>query len=243
MPAWLPYLPHPEWLVLALMAGLYLYESVCLLAPNELLLIRRRSWHHHSGNRGFALRGRHPALPGWRDFYRPAFRLAWQLPGQTGPLAAAPMPAALDALQRLALPTLLLTVAVLWLALTVPGGNLDLIAAALVSYYLLALATLGYLYYLRRALGLTGGQVVSLGVEILCCPPFAPNLVRRLSLAQPLGHDALLLAARLLPPAEWQQLAGNAAGVMQQLLDFDEIAPQDRAAAARLLRALQGEAS
>jgi len=89
-----------------------------------------------------------------------------------------------------------------------------------VGCYTLTLLAVIRVWLARACLELSRTQVLSLGFELLCCPPFGPNLARRLSLRLSPPGDGLEQAARCLSPAEWNRLLPDLLAIQQELLDF-----------------------
>ena len=56
----------------------------------------------------------------------------------------------------------------------------------------------------RARLGLTSGGFAMLAFECLVCPPFALNLVRKISAAMPILDDLVRVARVLQAPQEWE---------------------------------------
>ncbi|WP_293766117.1 hypothetical protein [uncultured Aquitalea sp.] len=219
--AFLPYLPHPEWLAIALAVGLYLYEAASLLYSNEFLLVRQRGgWRAEHAGRAVHIGGKGVHLPAPCRMFSPAYRLAWNMDGATGPQPAV-LPAALEGMlppvrwYAVAASGLLLLTG--WAAL---AGQWNQAGLALLAFYAATVLCFAWLAAQRRHYGFSAGQLAGLAFEILCCPPFAPNLPRRLTLALPISADGLAEAGRLLDEASWAGLLAHSAGTLQEQLDF-----------------------
>ena len=75
------------------------------------------------------------------------------------------------------------------------GPNAGVAYTALVLYPAVA-AAIGWLWWRRRHVGASAAHALRVSVEMLICPAFLPNLVRKLTAAHPLTIDgAQLLAA------------------------------------------------
>jgi len=195
-----------EALLMLLVLGLYLYDSALLLYSNEALLVARgkQRWSAGFGSRHTTLRGRHVYIPNPLLPARALFRLSWQ----TGAAQAARPD--LWAAQRAALACLtvpvcgLAVVVFLLLPLALFGGLGDLpLALAFLLIYLGVLAIVLVLWFKRRQLALTTGRFALLALDLLICPPFALNIMRRLALRQSSREDFVAAARRLLAPADW----------------------------------------
>lgn len=197
-----------EALLMAAVLGLYLYDSALLLCVNEAVLTasRKGRWSVAFGSPYITLRGHELLLPNPFTPTRPMFRLAWDFDA-----AASRAAQAWSARRR---PGLALTAAVccLFLALFL-GLPLALFARlgdwAIVSAFALiygtAICIAVMLWRGRHEHRLRGMALAKLTLDIVICPPFGLNIIRRLSLAEPIREDFIHAAQRLLSPAQWEQ--------------------------------------
>lgn len=170
----------------ALLGGIvlmYLYDSALLLYHDEIAFETRRGGIV-AGGLVLALGGRLLFVPNPLTPHRPLYRLSW--------LATAPEAGGGAAsLRRLAGRLSVLAPWCLWLlalffiglpaCLWLSGTNAALLAW-LVAMYVSILAALGIAATQRRRLALTNRQLWSLARDALLCPPFALNLLRKISL-------------------------------------------------------------
>jgi hypothetical protein len=198
-------IPHAEILLLIGMAGLYLYDSVQLLANNEVLLtpVRQNTWGALFGADSFQVRGKEPCIPNPLLPHRPLYRFSWRTEGLVGPCQPWMPPGNV----YIALVPFIWTM-VLALFFVIPLGFFthlgDLaIAAGVILFYINALSALALVWFKRATLGISGKRFASLALESLSCPPFALNLVRHISLSVQPREDFLSVAGRLLSSAEW----------------------------------------
>ncbi len=228
-----------EVLLMALVTGLYLYDSALLLFSNEAVLspTRWRSrWVSGFGSIGVTLRGKGLLLPNPLLPTRPMFRLAWKLEGST------PHPPGDWAESRKQLrtysPFVWSLAAVMFVLLPVSltgqfGDGLLLLAFALI--YFNVLCTLLLLWFDRKTWSFTGKGFAAMAFDLLLCPPFALNLVRRLSLRVPVREDFVVAARRLQSPSDWQATrAALAARLEEELLGEEENSTRHAALLRRL---------
>lgn len=194
---------NPEVQLVLLAVALYLFDSSCLLRADEGVLTQSRDgWKAAPGLDEFLLGGRAWCLLSPITPHRPAYRLSWDLagPGSSRPAHDWPPPG--RPFQRLAPFTLAAGVA---LFVLLPIGLFAyrsiglLLLTAAVIYGGIAIA-LALLYPQRAQVGKTGLRFAGLAFECLLCPPLGVNLVRRVTLAQPVPEDFLTAVDRLLPP-------------------------------------------
>lgn len=175
----------------ALLGGIvlmYLYDSALLIYHDEVAFETRGRGALVAGGFTLELGGRHLFVPNPLTPRRPLHRLSWlwQPPTATKRARAAglgrlqtrlavlmPWSALLFALFAIGLP------ACLWM-----HGGAAALLGWLVATYATILASLGVAYAHRRRLGITGRQIVALARDALLCPPFAINLLRKVSLQQ-----------------------------------------------------------
>ncbi|WP_342118746.1 hypothetical protein [Pseudoduganella sp. OTU4001] len=201
-------MPIPaEVLLLAAMAGLYLYDSARLLHANEgvLMVSLGGRWSLHFGAEHYTLRGKEPFIPHPLLPHRPLFALHWKQ--QVAPAGAGPRwtPPPFGPYKVLAPMVWLMALALFGLVplgLFSRFGNVA-IAAGILLFYAVALVALGFTWARRSSLALTSRQVGALAFESLTCPPFAINLVRHISwLAKP-QEELVAAGRRLLRNEDW----------------------------------------
>lgn len=178
---------------------MYLYDAALLLYHEEVAFETRRRGTPVAGGLMLELGGRQLFLPNPLTPWRPLYRLGWTLqtrpaPRRRGTASPArlavrlsvlvPWVGLLSALFAVGLP------ACLW-----PGHGAEALLGWMAATYATILATLGVAYAHRRRLGLTGGQIGALARDALLCPPFALNLLRKVSLEQGRGLDLRIVLA------------------------------------------------
>ena len=188
-------MPSFEVLLPVVAIGLYLFDSVLMLYGDELALERRRSGWRSSGGRTLQIAGRLAFLPNPFAPWRLLFRLRWS---ETAAVDGVGLDIA--GLRRLARPLqviALLQVMLLVCALpplsTMIGAGATLLTL-FAAFYGLSCAGIAVLIARRRALRVSNRQCVVLAIETLACAPFAPNLVRKITLARSPELDWLALA-------------------------------------------------
>ncbi len=223
------------WLLAGIVA-FYLYDAAMLLYADELVLWpRRRGWAGTVGG-DVQWRGGYLFVPALLTPWRPLLRLQW-MRAATRPVA--PMLEELQGLRRTLRPlqvgVTLMGVLLLGVlpALLLAWRDWGALFALLCAIYLLALAMVVYTVRRRDALGLTRRTLVSLAVDTLACPPFAMNLVRKISLRQAGEVDGLAFATATLSDDALLRLKPQLLARLE-LLSFH--APADTARADELER-------
>lgn len=223
----------------------YLYDAALLLKPEEGLLRPLRSgWRAQLASSGFELRqNRLLWLPVF-VLHQPVYRQRWsatriQLPAHTGSSTA--VEAHAHSFKAFALPLYLLA-ALLFLGLpaallVLHSELLQLITLALIY---LSTACLSWLTLRHGRHGHSNQAFArSTALQILLCPPFALNVVRKLSLSYEIQTDLLQTAQALMSASDWQDLAAQIQQLMQR--EMDEIAelPEYAPTLARMQQALK----
>jgi hypothetical protein len=199
-------LPQAEALLVLLAVGLYLYDSALLLHINEGVIAPKRGggWQVRFGSSQLCLRGKELRVPSPFLPHRPEFRLVWGLRSKS--MAAdsvwearrelfkplAPLVWAMACALFVFLPLGLFSVLGDWILLAAIGVLYPSIAAALV-----------WLGMKRKELRMSARQLSRLAFELLVCPPFAINVIRRVSAEMPLDSDLMAVARQLQDPADW----------------------------------------
>lgn len=184
-----------------LLAGIvlfYLYDSALLLYADEVLFSKPLQRWGAAFGEGATWRGRFLAFPVLMCPGAPLLRATWG--GDRTPS------------ERVAVEHMLRTLRPLrWLAWPVALGLFGLVPLALIRHWpptwVLGLLLLIYLptvlavmvLWLRREqLGLSGKAVAAIAFDVLACPPFALNLVRRVTLRSELAMPASAFAETVL---------------------------------------------
>ncbi len=216
-------------IVLAICA-FYLYDACIVARINEGLLIRGwRQWHCRLGASGFEARRAFLLWPSLFQPHRPVYRLSWQSTDfglNRHSKSVDSMRANADTYRAFCIPIYLLAIALFVLLPTSLLGKMSdvarLTAALLVYLFTIVLSVLTWRYGKRHGEALRK-PARSLAIQILLCPPFALNVVRKLSLMQTFSCSLPEAAMRLLPTPDWQ---ATAAALHAQI--HDEIAAHEQ---------------
>ena len=202
--------------LMALVTGLYIYDSALLLYCNEAVLLPRgrEGWAVAFGSDKLQMLGKELFVPNPLQLHRPMFRLAWRFEGEARSARGAPADArhlaawsllrnAYRGLAPLVWGMALALFVLLPLGLFTSLGERMLLLALAMLYGSLFLA-LAWLWLNRARLRIPARQLASLSFECLVCAPFALNLVRHLSAKVPVPEDLTRAARRLQAPDDWR---------------------------------------
>ena len=185
--------------------GFYLFDSVLRLYGNEIVFYRvPGGWGFHAGTEELWFRKR-IYLPNPFTPHVPLWRAHWSLGRSSTPAELTDL-RVLEAYVAMLWP--LRVVVLLLLGLIVLGlptvlattGQGRVLVGLFALIYALDLFAVVWLCSCRRALGLSNRACIELSVDALACPPFAINLLRKLSLRQSLRGDPLELARPVFAP-------------------------------------------
>jgi hypothetical protein len=211
-----------EGALMLLALVLYIFDSTLLLGSDAWVLEARRGgrWRARFGMQGWKLAGKEPLLPNPLTPWRALRRVQWRFEEGLAPLQAQPQPEGITppaALQFSAALLLLLIFGALPMTLFAYPLLLLKVAVAAAIYAACAFTAL-LMWRARRQLSLQAADCAKLALECIACPPFAINIVRKLSLRSPsLGAGpALRLASDQQAEAKRQMLAR-----LQERIDFE----------------------
>lgn len=197
-------------LLLAAIAAFYVFDVALLMYADEAVVWRTGGGWRASVGSGFTLAGRHPALPALLTPGAPVFRMEMDAPTPPDGRSVEerniePMLAVLRPLRwpaRLAAVVLFIVVPAALLVNVAPLGMLVLLGLLYAS----AILAMAYVARHRRVLGLSLRDVAAIAFDVIACPPFSINLVRRVTLrgtpALPARSLATMLDADSRAPLE-----------------------------------------
>ena len=205
--------------LIGLAIALYLFDSSVLLYANQGIMTCSRGghWSVSSGWRGFLLAGRTVCVVNPFAPQEPAFRLGWRI--------NRPVPSPIDhgwsqlavPLHRLRWPVVIAGTA-LFVLLPIGLFTRAGVYATVTALTLLYGSTAVGLYLLhgqRQQLDMNGRHFWGFAFECMACPPFAVNMVRRLSLARAVSEPLPGAAARLLDRSAWTSFYTDCAGRLE----------------------------
>lgn len=205
---------HEVQIVLAICA-FYLYDACVSARINEGLLIRgRRAWRCRLGVNGFEARRAFLLWPALLLPHQPMYRLSWQ----STDLGVNQHRSAINAMQADAqtyrafrIPVHLLALALfVLLPLSLLGKMSDVVRLAAVAWiYALTICLCVQVWRHGKRHSALRAPARSLALQILLCPPFALNVVRKLSLMQTFSCSLPEAAMRLLSTEDWQATASE----------------------------------
>jgi len=205
---------------------LYIGDAARLLSPRQLLLIEAGRGRLVPGfsEHTFTTVGRSvvfgPVLMPYRGVFVASWSTAWR--------DAAGLQAALDTIEerRRPLPVLRPLVSLVFALLFIVGPGLTwaigpsvaVLSMAAVLYPTIVV-TIAALWWKRGALQLTAARTVWLSVEMLICPAFVPNLIRKITGDAPIEADGAQIIAATAPAEVREEFLARLAVLTEALID------------------------
>jgi hypothetical protein len=217
--------PGALWLPLGAIA-FYLYDSLLWLYGDELVLIRRgRRWDHAAGSDRLLFR-RRLYLPNPLTPQQPLWRACWS--SFSGRDECTNLTALADLDQTLG--PMRVLVSVLWLLIVVAlpvialsGAQPAILLALLALVYSVAAIMVAWLWRQRATLGLSARSCRALSFDALACPPFAINLVRKITLLTTLRGELLTQARGAFDQSALESLRATLIRRVNELLAVEAV--------------------
>jgi hypothetical protein len=217
--------------LLALAVILYLYDSSVLLYSNEAVFTCDRAhWAASARRTGLLFAGRSVRVLNPFTPHRPAYRLSWNFNRLESDGSDPSWSARAREFTILAPTALIAGIALFFL---LPLGMFSALGryAVIPALILLYGSTLLALFRLRRSgllAALTRWRFLAFAFECLACPPFAVNIVRRITLAQRISEAVPLAGVRLLDADRWVRLRDECLLRLDDELNLVEDISNDR---------------
>lgn len=215
--------------------AMYLKDCLLLLHRDEGVLVQSWSgqWRSGFGLQHWKLAGREPYVCNPFLPHQPVFRLHWRMTPASqkrwGSLAGA-TPELLS-LRPWVIAIWLILFILMPVALMSGMGWMPALCVVVVLYGVIVSALL-FTHRRRAALGLDRAKFAVLAFELLACPPYAPNLLRRVSLLRTVDEDLVVAGARLMTPARAADVRRACVSRVDEEIDAT---PEDSARHAALL--------
>ncbi len=218
-----------EIALMLVLVGLYLYDSLLLLETNQAVVIRCwRNWGFGFGAQRWRLAGKEPYLPNPLTPWRRLYVLRWDMVVTQREAEAKAVEDPLPTRHQLDALTLPMTGIAAALFLLLPLGffssaGLLALVAAVIIFYVSTLLALWLAYRMRAAgeLQVSSKSFGALAFQSLICPPFALNLVRKLSMKTADSPDFLATANVLFDEETMEEIKRRCYSRVEEKIQVD----------------------
>jgi hypothetical protein len=215
-----------DYIIWAVAALLYIWDAAKLLSPRQLLLIEagRGQFSIAFSESPFTIGGRTLVFSPLLLPYRGVFVAPWGQPW----VASAELSTTLQTLARFRESLLVVRVLATWgfvllfvvgPALTLMTGPSAAVVYTAIGAYWTVLMALLAVWWQRSAFGLTRGQAAWLSLDLVICPAFLPNLVRKISVPRSIEADGAQLLFATATPDVKEGFVTRLEGRTEGLLD------------------------
>jgi hypothetical protein len=215
--------PSFEVLLVLGVFGLYCYDSLMLLNFNELIFIRfKKKWSYKFPILSFQLLRKFPFLPNLLTPNIALFQVFWPTCDQDVNFKE------FDIFIKSLIPVQVISVILLVLMFVcLPivafkyGSGTNLLIVFFVIYILI-ISILIYLFTQKNNLKLSNTKLVSVTFESIVCPPFALNIVRKISLNYPMNVDPYIFTKEMFDEETKKSFKKNLCIIIDKKMNFLE---------------------
>jgi hypothetical protein len=209
-----------------------------LLHPNEAILKVgvRQDWRSGFGSKNTRLAGKELYIPNPLNPGAAVFRLSWH-DETLFPSYQAGWESRLGALRRFQVPVWWLFFLSFLVLPTVLFGHFgDALLLMVFSLIYLTVVLIAVLLYLdKETFAFSRREFWLAAFDLLICPPFAINVIRRLSLRWPIEEDFAAAASRLQTAARWRETESELRNrLIDEVYGEDEGSPRSKALKERI---------
>lgn len=215
-----------EALLIIGLFGFYLYDSAMLLYFNEVAFIEMGGrWDFSSPLSRWRIFGKIPLIPNLFTPYKSIFRFAWSTNKEVFEREKTVINSdflnALNPIRYLVVAQLIALLVVIPLIIFQLGTN-SIFLFALGAVYLISSLMVAVTCYKRSALRLSSKELLQISFDVIACPPFSINLVRKLSLTQNVKMDAVHFGLANLTAEVFTMLTENLKLKVDEKLESEE---------------------
>ena len=202
-----------DYLFVFTLVGLYVYDSAQLCYFNEFFLSKglRSSFYVQTVSLNYSFGKKFLFIP---SLFFPStllFKVKWQTQNKTAPIVPADIEIIYNLAQQLELIQFLNTIGAILTLIALPlsiigKASHTLIALIIIVIYAINLINILMIFLQRKTLSLRPKTLLLLFLDSLFCPPFALNLVKKISLNYAIQTEGLKLAQKLLQPPQLEVL-------------------------------------
>ena len=216
-------MPSFEVLLVLGVFGLYCYDSLMLLNFNELIFIKSKlNWSYRFPILSFQLLRKFPFLPNLLTPNVLLFQVFWPSSDQGLNIKE------LNTFIKSVLPIQIMSVLLLLLMfICLPiiaftyGSSVKLLII-FSAIYCLIVCILIYIFNQKYKLKISNTKFLSIAFESIVCPPFALNLVRKISLNFPINVDPYIFSKKMFDEETKKSFKKNFCIIIDKKMNFLE---------------------
>ena len=197
--------------------GFYIYDSTYLYFYNEFNIQKgfTKSFHVHFTSKKLNFFNKYLVILNVFLPYQLTFKCSWKAIGFNKKInfqddidSIHTISKTLKPLQFINIIVFLLTLIFLPLVILLKL-NYETLAITIATIYLLNIINIFYVIFKRKTLKLSWLKVFQLALDIFLCPPFALNLLRKISLNYVVNTEGTILAKEILNEKNYQEFTHN----------------------------------
>lgn len=213
-----------EALLILGVIGFYLYDSAILLFSNELIIVQSfGKWSVTFPSDHWRVMRKLLFFPNPLTAYNLLFRTTWStidtFTGSSSDISK--FMASMSFLRILVMVLMVLLFVALPIVMFKIGTGIIFLIVLFLIYFTI-LNMLVYTYFRKSSLGLDNKTFASLAFDSLACPPFAINLLRKISLRHALCDNSVEFAAKTLKPKDFNKFIEELINKMSDELEHEE---------------------
>ncbi|MGO3917910.1 hypothetical protein [Acinetobacter venetianus] len=202
-----------EILIIIGLYGFYLYDSARLYFFNEFNMTKgiRSSFKFQHVPKSFSFLSKYLFIPNMFFTHQLIFKCAWKIKQSIPSDQSADVDSilliskTLKPLQWINMLLWLLMFVLLPVLLLIKLSYLPL-AITIITIYILNISSLLFVILKRKSLQLSWAKIFQFSLDVMLCPPFALNLLRKISLNYHVQMEGIALAEKLLNSSDYQVL-------------------------------------
>jgi|TARA_B100000929_G_scaffold232346_1_gene188830 hypothetical protein len=216
-------MPSFEVLLVLGIIGFYFYDAFMLLSLNELILLKSsKSWSYKFPTLGFQLLRKFPFVPNLLTPNVALFKVMWPTKDDHLDLKA------LDVFIKSLIPIQITEIILFFLILIclpivafIYGSGVKLLIV-FSAVYVLIVGALIYIFTQKNNLQLTNNKFVSIAFESIVCPPFALNMVRKITLNYSIPTDPYIFSKKMFDENSCDLFITNLCKLIEENMKFFE---------------------
>ena len=202
----------------------YIYDSVILVSSNQLFFIKSLGrWSVSFPSDRWRIMGKMLHIPNPATPYNLLFIASLDEPSGTSRIKSKEMTSLMANVNyiQIFVMLLMLLMLIVFPLVTYNHGLGSTALIILMLIYLTIIVMICYLYIKKEFYGLSNTNFTALAFESIACPPFALNILRKLSLKCPFQQDPIKFAVKNLDVASFKTFKEQLAESLAEQLEWE----------------------